>query len=165
MSHHKPGADEKDYIAKMTDNVFEEYFQQMIEHIPAESVIVSDNTPYHSRLLERLPTNSWKKELIKIAKQNKAQFKKYAVDEVTKKRNVTVLRLPPYPCELNSIESIFKTYGNYYSTEKWHSAYYKEEENKMWNLDEYIEETVETVPLIINLRDSISLKICSILCN
>lgn len=45
----------------MTADVFEEYFQQMIDCIPAELVIVFDNAPNHSRLLERLPTNLWKK--------------------------------------------------------------------------------------------------------
>ena len=48
----------------MTANVFEEYFEQMIELIPENAVIVLDNASYHSRLLEKLPTTSWKKQIL-----------------------------------------------------------------------------------------------------
>ncbi|MVN25615.1 hypothetical protein GO639_10710 [Staphylococcus aureus] len=52
----------KDYHEEMTADVFEEYFEQMIEHIPTNSIIVLDNAPYHSRLVERLPTTARKKQ-------------------------------------------------------------------------------------------------------
>ena len=54
----------KDYHEEMTADVFEEYFEQMIELFPENSVIVLDNASYHSRLLEKLPTTSWKKQIL-----------------------------------------------------------------------------------------------------
>ncbi|KAJ8911471.1 hypothetical protein NQ315_015238 [Exocentrus adspersus] len=54
-------------------------------------------------------------------------------------RQITVLRLPPYHCELNPIELVW--------TQK--------EEEKMWELDNLIDVVVE--PLIINLGDEDSL--------
>ncbi|XP_050507899.1 uncharacterized protein LOC126885381 [Diabrotica virgifera virgifera] len=118
----------KDYHEEMTADVFEEYFEQMIEHIPPNSIIVLDNAPYHSRLVERLPTTAWKKqdvldclrnksltyedgmvkaELLKIARQHKSKYKKYVVDKMAERRNITVLRLPPYHCEINPIKLIW----------------------------------------------------------
>uniref|UniRef100_A0A6P7G8R9 Uncharacterized protein LOC114339077 n=1 Tax=Diabrotica virgifera virgifera TaxID=50390 RepID=A0A6P7G8R9_DIAVI len=52
----------KDYRDEMTTDVFEEYFEQMIEHIAPNSIIVLDNAPYHSQLLERLLTTAWKEQ-------------------------------------------------------------------------------------------------------
>ena len=100
----------------MTADVFEEYFQQMIEYIPQNSVIVMDNASYHSRLVEKLPTSSWKKSaiiewlqckafnfddtmmkkvLLQIVRQHKAKFKKFVIDKMAKGRGIIVLRLPP----------------------------------------------------------------------
>ncbi|XP_066260799.1 uncharacterized protein [Euwallacea similis] len=45
----------KDYYDNMTVDVFEEYFQQMIQLLPNNSTIVMDNASYHSRQLEKLP--------------------------------------------------------------------------------------------------------------
>lgn len=87
-----------------------------------------DNAPYHSRLLEKLPTSAWRKaqiqewldgkgipfdrasvkaELLTLAKQHSPIYKKYIVDEMAKARGIEVLRLPPYHCELNPIELIW----------------------------------------------------------
>ena len=124
----------KDYHEEMTADVFEEYFEQMIELIPENSVIVLDNASYHSRLLEKLPTTSWKKtdiinwlskknipfedgmlkkELLKIVQENKSRFKKCVIDEMAKKRGIILLRLPPYHCELNPIELIWAQMKGY----------------------------------------------------
>lgn len=189
----------KDYHEEMTADVFEEYFEQMIEHIPPNSIIVLDNAPYHSRLVERLPTTAWKKqdiidwlrnkslpyedgmvkaELLKIARQHKSKFKKYVVDKMAERRNITVLRLPPYHCELNPIELIWAQMKSYVARkntsykiqavrellyeslqhiteQNWRDAvrHVIEEEQKMWDLDNIIDATVETQPLIINLQD------------
>lgn len=124
----------KDYHEEMTADVFEEYFQQMIEYIPQNSVIVMDNASYHSRLVEKLPTSSWKKaamiewlqckalnfddtmvktELLQVVRQHKAKFKKFVIDEMAKGRGIIVHRLPPYHCELNPIELIWAQVKGY----------------------------------------------------
>ena len=54
----------KDYHEEMTADVFEECFKQKIELISESSIIVLDNVSYHSRLLEKLPTTSWKKWIL-----------------------------------------------------------------------------------------------------
>lgn len=117
-----------DYHEEMNGDVFEEYFEQMIEFLPQNSVIVLDNASYHSRLVERLPCNQWRKneivswlvsknlyfddtmtkaELLSIANVHKKNYKKYVVEEIAKKRGIEILRLPPYHCELNPIELIW----------------------------------------------------------
>jgi transposase len=117
-----------DYHEDMTADVFEEYFQQMLDLIPTGSVIVLDNAPYHSRLSEKLPTTAWKKadimewlrsknisfqsdmvkkELLYIASLHKSLYKKHVVDEMAAKRGILLLRLPPYHCQLNPIELIW----------------------------------------------------------
>ena len=48
-----------------------------------------------------------KKELLKIVQENKSSFKKCVIDKMAKKRALILLRLPPYHCELNPIESIW----------------------------------------------------------
>lgn len=117
-----------DYHEEMNGDVFEEYFEQMIEFIPKNSVIVMDNASYHSRLVERLPTTQWRKdeiamwltsknlifddtmtkaELLALANINKQNYKKYVIEEIAKKRGIEILRLPPYHCELNPIELVW----------------------------------------------------------
>lgn len=48
-----------------------------------------------------------KYQLLDIAKQHKTQYNKYVVDEMARAQNKTVLRLPPYHCELKPIELIW----------------------------------------------------------
>jgi len=86
---------------------------------------VKDNAPYHSVKQDTFPLVSWKKEkiiqwlemkgktidqpivkvrLLEEAEQFRTQCSKYVIDELAKKNNKIVLRLPPYHCELNAIE-------------------------------------------------------------
>lgn len=187
----------KDYHEEMTADVFEEYFKQMIEYIPANSVIVMDNASYHSRLKENLPTTSWKKaeivnwlqrkelsydntmvkkELLGIVRLHKSQYKKYVIDEMARDRGIIVLRLPPYHCELNPIELIWAQVKGYVarnnktfkmqevrqlllnslanvSSENWQNAikHVIVEEQKMWELDNVIDTTMEIEPLVISV--------------
>nr|CAI5845458.1 unnamed protein product [Callosobruchus analis] len=118
----------KDYQEEMTSDVFEEYFIQMIDLLPRNSVIVMDNASYHSRFKEHLRNTKWKKqelldwliskniqpqkglhkpELLSLCKLHSWKFKRYGVDEIAKERKIKVLRLPPYHCELNPIELIW----------------------------------------------------------
>lgn len=117
-----------DYHEDMNGDVFEEWFVQMLDLIPKGAVIVMDNASYHSRLREALPTSRWRKaellewlisknikfpkdplrkELYRIAKMNKNKYKTYIVEEMASSRGISVLRLPPYHCELNPIELIW----------------------------------------------------------
>lgn len=187
----------KDYHEEMTADVFEEYFKQMIEYIPANSVIVMDNASYHSRLKENLPTTSWKKaeivnwlqrkelsfdntmvkkELLDIVRLHKSQYKKYVIDEMARDRGIIVLRLPPYHCELNPIELIWAQVKGHVarnnktfkmqevrqlllnslanvSSENWQNAIKHAivEEQKMWELDDVIDTTMEIEPLVISV--------------
>ena len=53
-----------DYHKQMTSVVFDEWFRnQLLPNIPRNSVIVMDNAPYHSRQIEKMPTQTWKKEI------------------------------------------------------------------------------------------------------
>lgn len=186
----------KDYHEEMNSDVFEEYFSQMLDLIPTNSVIVLDNASYHSRLKEPLPTAKWKKqcihnwltekgipinndmlkkELLMVARQHKSGFKKYVIDEMAKDRGISVLRLPPYHCEFNPIELIWSQMKGYVARknttfklndvrqlllesistitkENWQKAveHAIKEEQKMWRVDNMIEETVE--PMIIPLQ-------------
>lgn len=180
----------------MNGDVFEEYFEQMIQFIPKGSVIVMDNASYHSRLLEPLPTSKWKKdeiakwlssknlafdntmlraELLTIAKKHKQNYKKYNIEEIAKKREIEILRLPPYHCEMNPIELIWAQVKGYVArnnttfklsdvknlfnkaisevtSENWQKCirHVTEIEKKMWELDNIIDITIE--PIVISLE-------------
>ncbi|XP_057657899.1 uncharacterized protein LOC130894889 [Diorhabda carinulata] len=51
-----------DYHEDMNADVFEEHIIQLLDLIPAGSVIVLDNASYHSRQVENLSTTSWRKQ-------------------------------------------------------------------------------------------------------
>lgn len=87
-----------------------------------------DNASYHSRILNKIPNSTTKKdqilkcmqdksitvpkktplkaELLKIMKRQKFE-KEYVVDQLCKSQGHTVLRLPLYYCIFNPIESIW----------------------------------------------------------
>ncbi|CAK9824015.1 hypothetical protein ANTRET_LOCUS2252 [Anthophora retusa] len=65
-----------------------------------------DNAPYHSRKTDKIPTSKWKKVIIQ-------QWLRARVNEIAERKNVTILRLPPYHCELNPIEMIWAQVKNY----------------------------------------------------
>ena len=116
-----------DYHDEMTSEHFEEWFHDsfsLMPNIPANSLIVMDNAPYHSRRLEPVPTMSsrkqimqdWltargiefpetalKRELYTLIKMSNFT-PKHAVDEMTKAAGHEVVHLPLYHCELNPIE-------------------------------------------------------------
>lgn len=190
-----------DYHEDMNADVFEEYFTQMLDLIPPGSVIVLDNASYHSRQLERTPTTAWrkadiiewlsekkiafqmnmvKKELLAIVNLNKGP-KKYVIDEMAKNRQITVLRLPPYHCELNPIELVWAQVKGEVArnnttfklndvkvlltnslervtADKWQSCinHVLKEEAKMWELDNLIDITVEPIIINIGAEDSSS---------
>jgi len=93
-----------------------------------------DNAPYHSVKNEKIPTSASKKheivswleskgvfidmslfkpQLLSKVREIKPKYTSYFVDNMAKDAGHTVLRLPPYHCELNPIElawAMVKTY-------------------------------------------------------
>ena len=123
--------DGRDYHTEMNAEIFEKWVEEkLIPAAPAESVIVMDNAPYHSRRLPEsvaptsaarkadiqawlrrkkipFPENALKPELYSLVKKHKGE-PVYAVDEMIKAaKGLQVLRLPPYHCELNPIEMLW----------------------------------------------------------
>ncbi|CAK9802850.1 hypothetical protein ANTQUA_LOCUS10453 [Anthophora quadrimaculata] len=186
------------YHEEMNAAKFEDWFSKIIDKLEENSVVVMDNAPYHSRKIEKIPTSKWKKadiqqwlrergimfaddmvkiELLHIVKQQQITDV-YAVNEIAKRKNVTILRLPPYHCELNPIEMIWAQVKNYVAArnstfkfcdmvrlfteainvvtpENWKKCIDRvitDFEEKFWQLDGIIESAIE--PFIINLNDS-----------
>ncbi|XP_045452758.1 uncharacterized protein LOC123661864 [Melitaea cinxia] len=117
----------KDYHKEMNSDEYEKWLKNILPKLKENSVLVIDNAPYHTRKLESLPTSSWRKgqiqewlksknidfdnkmlkaELIEIARHHKKAHERCVVDEMAAERRVTILRLPPYHCELNPIELV-----------------------------------------------------------
>ncbi|KAL4148802.1 hypothetical protein QTP88_002955 [Uroleucon formosanum] len=110
-----------DYHDEMNGDSFRD-----LPRLKDNAVIVMDNAPYHSVKLEKFPALNWKKaniiewleskgevvdksmiipELMRVVRRIKPMYNKYVIDEmVVLQHNKTVLRLPPYHCELNPIE-------------------------------------------------------------
>lgn len=118
-----------------------------------------------------------KAQLLKIVNDNKKFFNKQIIDEMAKTSGKTVLRLPPYHCELNPIELIWANIKQYVASknttfkfadvkvlfeqavlritpENWQQCieHTKKVETKMWKLDNIMDEAVERI--VISLDDS-----------
>lgn len=119
----------QDYHDEMDSARFENWFEEnLLPNLEPETVIVMDNAPYHSRKKETIPNtkslkddiknwlreknidfpeDSLKKELLEEVSKVKHLYVSYVVDEKAKDHGFTVLRLPPYHCELNPIELVW----------------------------------------------------------
>jgi transposase len=53
------------------------------------------------------------RELLDIVKKIKPQHEKFVIDEIANAQNKTILRLPPYHCELNPIELAWSSIKNH----------------------------------------------------
>ncbi|CAI6359748.1 unnamed protein product [Macrosiphum euphorbiae] len=114
-----------DHHNEMDGNTFFKWFCGVLPLLKDNSVIVMDNSQYHSVKTEQTPTSSWKKaaiiewleskgvktnpsmikfDLLKIVREIRHKYDLYVVDEEAKKQNKIVLRIPPYHYELNPIE-------------------------------------------------------------
>ncbi|XP_047019342.1 uncharacterized protein LOC126053827 [Helicoverpa armigera] len=131
-----------DYHKEMNAEEFENWFREVLNMLDDNSVIVMDNASYHSRKIERIPTAkskkqdicNWlrekniscnaemlKRELLNIVKNHRQRYDACIIDEMAKSQNKTVLRLPPYHCELNPIELVWaQVKGNVASHMKTH---------------------------------------------
>ncbi|XP_030754704.1 uncharacterized protein LOC115881383 [Sitophilus oryzae] len=124
----KAGLATGDYHGQMNQENFTRWLtEKLLPNIPAKSVIVLDNAPYHSVQEDKTPTrSSLKKDIIAwLTKKginhdaNARKFdlfdlvllhkppddqKNYVVDRIIREHGHTPLRTPPYMCELNPIE-------------------------------------------------------------
>jgi transposase len=98
---------------------------QVLPNLPPSSVVVMDNTPYHGKQVDKVPSKysvkadmiGWlerrgvaasssmrKSTLIELINAHKPAEKLFSVNVLLKNHGHTVPRLPPYMCELNVIE-------------------------------------------------------------
>ncbi|XP_040061736.1 uncharacterized protein LOC120836761 [Ixodes scapularis] len=120
-----------DYHQGMDGQRFEEWFTKLLANLKPMGVVVMDNASYHSVKLHSLPTTSTKKlgihqwfsnngvasnmsmpnvellNLVSKAKAARPELEKYGIDTIAEHHGYSVLRLPPYHCELNPIELVW----------------------------------------------------------
>lgn len=143
-----------DYHAEMNSQKFKEWVTtQLIPNLEKNSIVVMDNAPYHSVVLNKAPNTSSRKqdiidwlhnnnvncsseltkpELLELVKRNKPE-KKYVIDEILKENHHDVLRLPPYHCEFNAIELIWASAKGYYNKHIGRDGYGDDKVLSMWN--------------------------------
>lgn len=119
---------QEDYHSEMDRNNFTKWVKEkLIPNLERPSIIVMDNAPYHSIVKNKAPTSSskvadiklWLTEnhigfdeslrkpmLLDLVKKNKPE-PIYEIDELLGEHGHTVVRLPPYHCDLNPIELIW----------------------------------------------------------
>lgn len=119
-----------DYHGQMNGVNFEKWIKErVIPNLPDDSVVVIDNAPYHGEQVDKAPSKratkrfmvDWlqshgetyeekttrKAVLYEAIQRLKPPEKIYKIDNLLKEKGHTVLRLPPYMCDLNSIEFVW----------------------------------------------------------
>ncbi|XP_025191554.1 uncharacterized protein LOC112591831 [Melanaphis sacchari] len=84
-----------DYHGEMNGDTFYDWMKNIIPRLKENCVIIMDNALYHSVKKEKIPNTTKKKADITKWLQEK---------DLAETHNRTILRLPPYHCELNPIE-------------------------------------------------------------
>ena len=117
-----------DYHKEMNaDNFFKWVRERLIPNLPAKSVVIIDNAPYHNIQIDKCPTTATRKadiqawmnrhniaftadmfkpELLQLCRQNKPS-PSYVLDNLLREHGHECLRLPPYHADLNAIELIW----------------------------------------------------------
>ena len=129
---------EEDYHDSMNAKNFEKYFASLCEKLPKNSVVVIDNASYNSRNSDSYPKSNWRKQQLidwlkeqnvtisdktlraKLWTMDKVEREKYSskvVDEIATRAGHTVIRLPPYHCELNPLELAWAAEKNFVAKE------------------------------------------------
>lgn len=197
----KSKKDGTDYHSEMNGPHYENWFEnQLLPNIDPNSVIVMDNASYHSVLNEPIPNQSTKKadiqtwlsskcipwthdmlkaELLSIVDSNRDKFKSYRIDNLATRYGHTVLRLPPYHCELNPIELVWSQVKGYVASNNktfkehevkklteeainkvtptyWSSCikHVIAEESRMWELDGLIDVNVEKLEFNVDFEST-----------
>lgn len=184
----------------MNGQTFYEWMENILPQLRDNCVVVMDNAPYHSVKKEKSPTSSTRKadiikwledkgeavdntmvipELLNIVKRIKPLHNKYVIDELAKASNKTILRLPPYHCELNPIELAWSSVKNHVKMNNttfklpdvknlliegiervdqvmWKNfiEHTKKEEKKFWDVDNIVDEVLAAE--VSNLRLTIT---------
>lgn len=115
-------------------DTFYNWFTNILPLLKDNAVIVMDNASYHSVKKYPCPAMSWKKQniikwleakgeiidrhlvkrqLLEKVDKLKPLYDQYVIDEAARENNKTVLRLPPYHCELNPIELAWSAVKNH----------------------------------------------------
>ncbi|KAL0879226.1 hypothetical protein ABMA27_003009 [Loxostege sticticalis] len=119
---------QEDYHSEMNQKNFTKWVtEKLIPNITEPSIIVMDNAPYHSVIKNKTPTSAnrvselreWliennisfdphlrKPSLLALVRKHKPE-PQYEIDEIFGEFGHTVVRLPPYHCDLNPIELIW----------------------------------------------------------
>lgn len=124
---YKANSAKGDYHGQMNSVNFEKWIRErVLPSLPPNSVVVIDNAPYHAEQEDKVPNKSstknvmieWlsrhgeeydekttrKAALFEAIQRLKPPRKVYKIDNLLKGQGHTVLRLPPYMCDLNAIE-------------------------------------------------------------
>ena len=123
-----------DYHDEMNAKHFLEWFEQsLLPHIPPKSIIVMDQAKYHNTVVEKVPTKSSLKKVMRSwlerhqiefepSDLKKDLFRKiqaanpkaiYQTDKMAEKYGHEVVRLPVAHCELNPIELAWAVVKDY----------------------------------------------------
>lgn len=125
-----------DYHGEMNSENFEHWLSNcLLPKLQEPSFIILDNASYHSRVLDKWPAKSWKKDdLKKWLESKQVNFehhetkdmlwnrickipkikKRFVVDDIIEEAGHQVLRLPPYHCQFNAIEMVWSQAKRYY---------------------------------------------------
>lgn len=119
-----------DYHDEMNSKNFKKWVtDKLLPNLHQSTLIIMDNAPYHSICINRTPNGNHKKaEMQKWLTENNIEFNEqftkpqlyelikrhkpkpvYEIDELLKTHGHSVLRLPPYHCDLNAIEMIWSS--------------------------------------------------------
>ncbi|KAL1487863.1 hypothetical protein ABEB36_015513 [Hypothenemus hampei] len=142
-----------DYHGDMNADIFFKWLKEkLIPNLNEPSLIIMDNAPYHSILIEWQPTSLWTKsqiidwlersnvpfdkdmfkvQLLNIAKSHRKP-PRYKVDEFLQEHGHEVLRLPPYHCQFNAIEMIWANAKGYYNTHIGEDGYGDDKVIALW---------------------------------
>lgn len=123
-----------DFRDEIDGDIFFDWMKTVVPLMKEKSVLVMDNASYHSVETEPCPNMSWKKEdmenwledkgetldkpiikvrLMEMVRRGKPVYVKTVIDEYVKSKDMVVLRLPPYHCELNAIELAWSSIKNH----------------------------------------------------
>lgn len=127
---YKGGSASGDYHGQMNQVNFEKWVdEKLIPYLPPKSVVVMDNAPYHSVQVDKPPNKyapkrnmiGWlrrkgvevnerlhKVDLFSLIEKHRPQENTFRVDQRRVEFEHTVLRLPPYMCDLFPIELAWK---------------------------------------------------------
>ncbi|XP_008181478.1 uncharacterized protein LOC103308943 [Acyrthosiphon pisum] len=161
-----------DYHDEINGDNFKEWFETILPRLEPNNIIVMDNAPYHSVILEKYPSTRWNKAQLSEWLQSKGvvldrPFLKHEL-MAQKEAGHTVLRLPPYHCEFNPIElawAMVKGYAKRENTtfkmddvrqllhmaiervtsENWQNfiKHVIGEEEKIWKVDDIMDEVID----------------------